>query len=155
MAPNSTQKPESQLSHYLHLAGGNLSVVAIAAGVVVVLIFALRLVVGKGRQKDPQRVFTTAQRMRGFQRAGNRCEHKPLIGWRCRTPASQGDHIYPWSRGGATSMSNFQGMCAMHNNRKSDHVPGILYIWRLERRRRKYFPPHEYAEVIWKIGVRP
>lgn len=126
--------------------------------VVVVGLFLLVAVVRKIRagfapQLDRQRLFTQAQRLRCFQRAGNRCEHKPLLGFRCREVPTQGDHIYPWSRGGATVMSNQAAMCRRHNAKKSNRIPSPLYVWRLERRRRSYFPLHEDPRVEWRIGV--
>ena len=98
---------------------------------------------------DPQRAFTQQQRLAVFARAGNQCEHKALFGRRCTTQAAQCDHIYPWSRGGATAMSNGQALCGPHNNRKSAWVPTRFYIWRLERRRCSYFPAGEDVKVRW------
>lgn len=101
--------------------------------------------------KDPKRLFTHAERMRAFQRAGNRCEHKPLLWFRCSRAPTAGDHIYPHSRGGATVMSNCQALCRQHNSRKSDRPPSALYLARLERRRRSYFPPEEPVRVVWRV----
>lgn len=107
------------------------------------------------QQKDPQRMFTAAQRLRMFARCGNRCEHKSPRWFRCTSAPSHGDHIYPYSRGGATSLSNGAGLCARHNLAKSNHIPSGFYIRRLERRRRRYFPPGEPVDVVWRIGERP
>ncbi|WP_277212305.1 HNH endonuclease [Isoptericola croceus] len=103
--------------------------------------------------RDPARRFSDAQRHAMFVRAGMRCEHKPLLGPRCSARPTQGDHVYPWSKGGATAMSNAQGLCARHNRRKSDRVPGALYMYRLQRRRRRYFPAGEPTDVVWRQGL--
>ncbi|KAB1661605.1 peptidoglycan DD-metalloendopeptidase family protein [Pseudoclavibacter sp. CFCC 13796] len=116
------------------------AVVAFIAFIVILLLQTRHTRHSHRRQTDPQRVFTKEQRQRGSHRCGGRCEHKPLFGRRCSSPGAHGDHIYPWSFGGATAMSNYQHLCARHNLAKSNHVPSKLYIWRLERRRRHYFP---------------
>lgn len=105
-------------------------------------------------RKDQKRLFTNAERTRGFQRAGNRCEHKPLFLPRCSRAPEAGDHVYPHARGGSTVMSNFQALCRVHNLRKSDKIPSALYLARLERRRRRYFPPGEPVKVVWRFRSR-
>lgn len=132
---------------------------------VIVAVFALllaafvaamhRLRTGARAQTDPQRAFTPAQRAAGFARAGNRCEHKPWLGPRCTAAPTHGDHVYPHSRGGATTLANFQALCARHNLRKSDRVPSMWAIRRLERRRARYFPDPAQARVEHRIGVSP
>ena len=70
----------------------------------------LLVVRGSGRartQKDPRRNFTTAQRAEGFARARNQCEHVNVFGRRCTNAPTHGDHHYPHSKGGATTLSNF------------------------------------------------
>lgn len=126
----------------------------VVLGALLVLYVLIRSKLGRRVHKDVQRVFTTTQRLAGFRRAGNQCEHKPLLLPRCRSAPTHGDHIYPHSRGGATTMSNLQAMCARCNLKKSAKVPSAAYIWRLERRRRRYFPPGEPVEVVWKQAVR-
>ena len=91
-------------------------------------------------QKDPQRMFTATQRTTGFARAGGRCELEVLPFIRCSRSPSHGDHYIPWSKGGATTMGNFVAACRSCNLRKSDSVPSAFATWRLERRRKKYFP---------------
>jgi hypothetical protein len=112
------------------------------AGAFIVMVVLIR-VVARSRQvpKDPSRLFSANQRAEGFARAGGRCE---LEGWgftRCRRPASHGDHHYPWSRGGATSMGNFVAACAKCNTSKGAKVPGFFTTLRMQARRRRYFPP--------------
>ncbi len=96
-----------------------------------------------------------AERQRSFTRAGNRCEFKRPFWFRCNGAAQHADHIYPWSCGGATSLANFQALCAHHNTSKGATIPSKFYIWRLERRRRRYFPPNESVKVNWHIGAVP
>lgn len=130
------------------------TVLALVGGLVIAL--ALVLVrPRRGIQTDPQRVFDAVQRAEGRRRCGGRCEHKPPLLPRCRGGADQADHIFPWSRGGATSLGNLQMLCARCNRRKSDRVPGQWYIWRLQRRRRRYFPAHTPVQVAWRFGEVP
>ncbi|MHB8318126.1 MAG: HNH endonuclease [Acidimicrobiales bacterium] len=105
-------------------------------------------------QKDPQRSFTPAQRLAGFNRCGNRCEHISIFGRRCTAAPTHGDHIWPHSKGGATTLANFAGLCARHNLAKGSRTPSRWAISRLERRRRGYFPPGEPVEVNWRVGRR-
>lgn len=108
---------------------------------------------GATDDRDPRRGFTVAERRAAFDRAGHRCEHKPLLWHRCTNTPTQGDHIFPWSRGGRTTMSNQQALCPFHNSRKSGTVPTRLYILRLQWRRRRYFSPGESPRVQWRPGA--
>lgn len=105
---------------------------------------------GRRKPRDPQRLFTAAQRREMLDRSGGRCEHNPLIGGRCRAVANAGDHIYPWSKGGLTILSNGQMLCRRHNSQKSNHIPSRFYIHRLEVRRRHYFPAGVDPKVSWR-----
>lgn len=91
-------------------------------------------------QHDPRRDFSPSERAEIFRRCNGRCEHKSPWWRRCRGAATHADHVYPWSRGGATQLSNAQGLCAWHNLSKGARPPSPIEIWRLERRRRSYFP---------------
>jgi hypothetical protein len=146
--------PTGHHEELLNVHLGNDTMVLIGLGVVMLVVLVIKVRGAVQPQKDPQRIFTTAQRLAMFKRAGNRCEHKPPFLPRCRSMASHGDHVYPHSRGGATTLSNGQAMCQLHNQRKGATVPSALYIWRLERRRRTYFPPGQPVEVFYKIGSR-
>ncbi|UQN30537.1 HNH endonuclease [Brachybacterium kimchii] len=124
------------------------------AGVILLVVLVLRSPAGGAcSSRDPRRTFTSAERAQAFARAGMRCEHKSMFWSRCTNTATQGDHIFPWSHGGRTAMSNQQALCAFHNNRKSGSVPTRMYIIRLQRRRRRYFPPEETARIEWRLGA--
>jgi hypothetical protein len=88
--------------------------------------------------KDPQRLFTKEQRMLATERCGGRCEGEGFFFTRCKGPAEQGDHWYPHSKGGPTTMENLAMLCQPHNGSKSNHTPSIWQTMRLEHRRRKY-----------------
>jgi hypothetical protein len=100
------------------------------------------------RRRDPWRVFKYGVRRTVMARAGLRCEAAAFmfIG-RCRAPAVEADHIYPWSKGGATVLSNGQALCKGHNQSKSNMTPPWWYVLLLERRRQKYFPVDAEARV--------
>jgi len=128
-----------------------------AAIVVVAIIMAVAAFRSAGQrtiQKDPQRAFTAAQRTAGFARCGNRCEHISIFGRRCTAAPTHGDHVWPHSKGGATTLANFAGLCARHNLMKGARTPSRWAIRRLERRRRNYFPPGHPVEVVWRVGRR-
>jgi 5-methylcytosine-specific restriction endonuclease McrA len=91
-------------------------------------------------QKDPTRMFTASQRAEGFARAGNTCELEAIPFVRCTRTASHGDHFFPWSLGGASTMANFVAACRKCNLTKSNKYPSPLLRARIERRRKKYFP---------------
>lgn len=97
-------------------------------------------------RRDPWRGFKYEARRIVLSRAGGRCEAAAFIAWgRCRQIADQVDHVYPWSKGGATIVSNGQALCAHHNRSKASRTPPWWYVLSLERRRRCYFP--ESADV--------
>jgi hypothetical protein len=120
-----------------------LNPIELGAGAVAVVVARSALATHSPVQKDPQRSFTQAQRAAIFSRCGGRCEHHwPIVG-RCRSAATHADHVWPWSKGGPTTLANAAGLCAFHNLSKGSRRPSIAYIRRLERRRRSYFPPGE------------
>lgn len=120
------------------------------AGLILVVLLVLRGSAGRAAPKDPTRMFTANQRTEGFARAGGRCEFEAWAFARCKKPAHHGDHHYPWSKGGATSMSNFTAACVRCNTSKGAKLPGFFSTMRLEARRRKYFP----AGIPVKAGQR-
>jgi 5-methylcytosine-specific restriction endonuclease McrA len=93
------------------------------------------------RRRDPVRRFTRQQRREGMARAGGRCEMESGLGRRCGRSAEHGDHFYPWSKGGSTSLQNFVAACARCNRAKRARIPSPPQQQRLERRRRDYLPP--------------
>ena len=107
---------------------------------------------GACEYRDPRRGFTVAERRAAFELAAHRCEHNSLFWHPCTNTPTQGDHIFPWSRGGRTTMSNQQALCPFHNSRKSGTVPTRLYILRLQWRRRRYFPDGVPSRVQWRPG---
>lgn len=93
------------------------------------------------RRRDPVRRFTRQQRREGMLRAGGLCELEAGFGRRCGRPAEHGDHFYPWSKGGSTSLKNFVAACARCNRAKRAKIPSPTQQRRMERRRREYLPP--------------
>lgn len=116
--------------------------VLLAPAAVFILIIVLKVLrAGSGSApKDPSRLFSSNQRTEGFARAGGTCEMESFPFIRCRRKATHGDHWYPWSKGGSTSMDNFVAACASCNTSKGAKVPTFLATARLEKRRRGYFP---------------
>ena len=70
------------------------------------------------RRRDPVRRFTRQQRREGMARAAGLCEMEAGFRRRCSRPAEHGDHFYPWSKGGSTSLQNFVAACARCNRAK-------------------------------------
>ena len=115
---------------------------------IIILLLAVRLIAGLRIRaprngfpdgRDPQRLFTDADRTWISRLSGGRCEHRGL--WRCHARTGlQMDHWYPWARGGATVRGNLVYLCARHNRRKTDHRPTVWATMRLRRARRRYAP---------------
>lgn len=131
----------SFVSSFTAFLSGLPAPVLIGLGVVVlVMISAVRSNNAAPKQKDPVRMFTAQQRSEGFARANNQCELESMPFVRCKDTASHGDHHYPWSKGGSTSMLNFTAACVRCNTSKGAKVPTRFSTWRMERRRQRYFP---------------
>ncbi len=113
---------------------------AVAGGVVAVILVVRAIARTRPVPTDPTRLFSAVQRSEGFARAGGRCEFDKFWLVRCKRPAQHGDHHYPWSRGGATTMGNFTAACSRCNTSKGAKIPTNFSTMRLESRRRKYFP---------------
>lgn len=94
-----------------------------------------------GARRDRWRGFRFDPRRTVLARAGHRCEAAAFLAWgRCGDPATEVDHVYPWSKGGPTVVSNGQALCKGHNRAKSNLTPPWWYVLALERRRRRSFP---------------
>lgn len=99
--------------------------------------------------RDPWRVFKFAGRSAVMERANYRCESPLFFAWgRCRSAATEADHVMPWSKGGPTVFSNGQALCRMHNRAKGARVPAWWYVLGLERRRRNYVPAGTPVDVL-------
>lgn len=104
--------------------------------------------------RDAWRGFKYAPRRTVLARAGDRCEGAAVIVWgRCSSPAVEVDHVFPWSRGGPTVVSNGQALCAAHNRPKGAMNPPWWYVLSLERRRRGYFPEGIDVRVFAVMGA--
>ncbi|WP_251043288.1 HNH endonuclease [Arthrobacter sp. ISL-48] len=121
------------------LADGVVAAVTLP-GLAVVVLGILAAVVNSRdvRRRDPVRRFTRQQRREGMVRAGGGCELEVGFGRRCGRPAEHGDHFYPWSKGGSSSLQNFVAACARCNRTKRARIPSPGQQQRLERRRREY-----------------
>ncbi|HEX9087849.1 MAG TPA: HNH endonuclease [Arthrobacter sp.] len=122
------------------LASTNPTLLMVAGAFILLALIIRGVARSRKAPTDPSRLFSANQRAEGFSRAGGRCE---LEGWgftRCRRPASHGDHHFPWSKGGSTSMANFVAACAKCNTSKGAKVPGFFVTLRMQTRRRRYFP---------------
>ena len=95
----------------------------------------------RGSKRHEWRSFKYGNRTVVMERAGGRCEAALFLVWgQCASPATEADHVYPWSKGGPTTPANGQALCQRHNRSKSDLTPPWWYVLGLERRRASYFP---------------
>jgi 5-methylcytosine-specific restriction endonuclease McrA len=113
--------------------------VLVAALMIVAIIMQSRDV----RRRDPVRRFSRHQRREGMARADGQCEMEGPFRRRCSRPAEHGDHFYPWSKGGATSLQNFVAACSSCNRAKGARIPSPGQQERLQNRRRDYIPVEE------------
>lgn len=128
------------------------------AGIVAFLVFMLAPIPGRGprlsQARDPWRRFKYEPRRIVMERAGHRCEAAAfVVVGRCRDAAVEADHVYPWSRRGATIVSNGQALCRGHNRSKGAMKPPWWYVLLLERRRRSYFPPGADVRVTASMSA--
>ncbi len=102
----------------------------------------------KSRKRDDWKEFRHKTRSEAMSRAGHRCEAPTFLYWgRCAEEAVEVDHVFPWSAGGPTTLSNSQALCKKHNIAKGSRKPPWWYVLGLENRRRSYFPEGESVEV--------
>lgn len=109
-------------------------------GACLVILFIIAAIVHRQdvRRRDPIRRFTRPQRREGMARADGQCEMEAGFRRRCSRQAEHGDHFYPWSKGGSTSLQNFVAACARCNRSKGARIPSPGQQTRIERRRRDY-----------------
>lgn len=130
-------------------------IVPMLIALVAVLVLLRAPLPGRGPRgrRDQWRSFKYSARRDVMDRAGGRCEAAMFIVWgRCSGAATDADHVYPWSRGGPTIVSNGQALCREHNTRKGALAPPWWYVLGLERRRRSYFPPGARARVSARMS---
>src|SRR5215216_3512880 len=87
-----------------HLFEGLRPYLPIVVVVAVLLVLFASPLRGRGprlfQRRDPWRGYKFAARRAVMARAGGRCEAPMLLAWgRRQDPATEVDHIYPWSRG--------------------------------------------------------
>ncbi|WP_306971129.1 HNH endonuclease [Arthrobacter oryzae] len=130
------------------LFDGVVAAAAFPGVVAVVLAVTAAVITGSDmRRRDPLRRFTRQQRREGMARAAGLCKLEAGFGRRCGRPAEHGDHFYPWSKGGSTSLQNFVAACARCNRAKRANIPSPGQQRRMERRRREYVPPSSSLSV--------
>lgn len=97
--------------------------------------------------RDPIRDFSPEDRRELMRLAGGQCEWQYRQGgqWhRCQATTDQdvqfhADHVWPWSKGGMTTLANGAWLCANHNMRKSGSKPTMGYLVRLTEARTNYY----------------
>lgn len=118
---------------------GVLAAVALPGAFIVALIIVAVVIRARDvRRRDPVRRFSRQHRREGMARAAGQCEMEAGFRRRCSRPAEHGDHFYPWSKGGSTSLQNFVAACSRCNRAKGAQIPSPAQQERLERRRRTY-----------------
>ncbi|MEV5053710.1 HNH endonuclease [Arthrobacter sp. LAR12-1-1.1] len=133
------RRPNSVTAVFTEMFGGVLAAVALPGVLAVVLTMIVAIIRGRDvRRRDPVRRFSRQQRREGMSRAEGQCEMEAGFRRRCARPAEHGDHFYPWSKGGSTSLQNFVAACSRCNRAKGAQIPSPGQQERLERRRRTY-----------------
>lgn len=101
-------------------------------------------------RRDAVRTYTKSQREQGMNRCNNRCEGTGLF-FRCRYRGDDlhGDHWYPHSRGGATSINNLVMLCPSCNLSKSAKIPSFSQTGALRLRRTIGM---DYNDPVKKVG---
>lgn len=145
MDATTTQRTEdafATISEIINVLMENGQTVLIAAAVIFVLSLVLKVYRALHKpHKDEDRLYSKQDRMIGFARAGGRCEMDGFLWFlRCSREAKHGDHHYPHSKGGATTMQNFVAACVRCNTSKGAKVPTLMQTKRIQNRRRRYFP---------------
>ena len=135
-APSSGASGVSAASDVLVSLGQQVLAAASLPGLILVgLGIAAAIITSRDvRRRDPVRRFTKQQRGEGMTRAGWQCE-LGVGPRRCSRPAEHGDHFYPWSKGGSTTLQNFVAACSRCNRSKGARIPSPSVQRRIERRR--------------------
>lgn len=108
---------------------------------------------GPTGRRDQWRLFKLGARREVMERAGGRCEAQLFLLWgRCGELATEADHIYPWSKGGPTIVSNGQALCRSHNVGKGSTTPPWWKLIGLERLRKVYFPDGSDVRVCARMS---
>lgn len=94
----------------------------------------------KVRAQALGRNFPSEIKAAGNKRAGYQCEFSNGLS-RCKNRAEHGDHFYPWSKGGASTLRNYVASCSQHNLSKGSKMPSSVEKARIEARRKRYFMP--------------
>ncbi|MEO5321158.1 HNH endonuclease signature motif containing protein [Arthrobacter sp. CC3] len=152
LMPKANVVAGSGISSVTEVARGMLDrvlAVAVLPGLfLVVLVIVAATIHGRDvRRRDPVRRFTRQQRRDGMARAAGLCEMEAGFRDRCSRPAEHGDHFYPWSKGGSTSLRNFVAACARCNRAKGARIPSPGQQERIERRRREHVAPDGLVSV--------
>lgn len=147
-APATGAGPSAAAGVLRGVVEGVVAAVALPGVAAVVLGIAAAVITGRDvRRRDPVRRFTRQQRREGMARADGLCELEAGFGRPCARPAEHGDHFYPWSKGGSTSLQNFVAACARCNRAKRARIPSPGLQRRMERRRREHLPPSASVSV--------
>jgi hypothetical protein len=153
LLPNATtaaagQRGTSVSSILRGMFDGVLAAVTLPGLVILALVFTVLIIRSRDvRRRDPVRRFTRQQHREGMARAGGQCEMEAGFRRRCSRPAEHGDHFYPWSKGGSTSLQNFVAACSRCNRAKGAQIPSPAQQQRLERRRLAYVSSEDAVRV--------
>jgi hypothetical protein len=117
-------------------------IIGLVLVVLMMLVSVCRAIVGADKPiPGERRSFSSVERVEILRRAGNRCERWGLLSGRCReTTKLHADHVHPYARGGATSMSNAAALCSRHNKIKNANVPTNFGLRQMEKHRAGYLP---------------
>ncbi|KRE57751.1 HNH endonuclease [Arthrobacter sp. Soil736] len=133
------RRPNAVTAIFTEMFDGVLAASALTGVLAVVLIIVAVVIQARDvKRRDPVRRFSRQQRREGMARAAGQCEMEAGFRRRCSRPAEHGDHFYPWSKGGSTSLQNFVAACSRCNRAKGAQIPSPAQQERLERRRRDY-----------------
>lgn len=102
-------------------------------------------------RRDYHRVYGKSIKEEYSRKCHYRCEGIRVF-LRCKYQGRdlQGDHWFPYSRGGKTSPENLVMLCSRCNKKKTNHVPTFFQTKALELRRKRGKEYNEYD--IYKPG---